>query len=107
MFLFKFRRREDPWEVVDSKVVDPIPMFDDEDDIDIDVISDVDMVGTYVFDVKKWGGSVEVPKALMFARQQLLQYIPKKGYNILLQEGWCVTVFRRCKQHRVEVRYVG
>lgn len=32
--MFNFRRRETPWEVVDSKAVDPIPLyyeFGDED----------------------------------------------------------------------------
>ncbi|KAF8640754.1 hypothetical protein AX17_000404 [Amanita inopinata Kibby_2008] len=105
--LFKFRRKEVPWEVVDSRAVEPVLMFDDDDEIEIEVIGEVDIVGTYVFDVKAWRGSKQVPNALVFARQQLLREVTNKGYNVLLHESWTATVYRRAKDHRVEIRYGG
>ncbi|KAF8707296.1 hypothetical protein AX14_013655 [Amanita brunnescens Koide BX004] len=43
----------------------------------------------------------------MFARQQLIEEIARKGYNVLLYESWRAVVHRRGKEHRVEVRYSG
>lgn len=48
----------------------------------------MDTCGTYVFDVKHLQKGAEFRNALLFARQQLLQVIAKKGFNVLLLERW-------------------
>ncbi|KAJ8508081.1 hypothetical protein ONZ45_g9605 [Pleurotus djamor] len=128
--LFRFRRREAPWEVVDSKSVNPVPMYyEDEGEpllflhiehcaeahlpfvnlVDFDIISTAtsDTCGTYVFDVKHWKRGNELRNAVLFAQKQLLQSAAKQGYNILLLESWRITILRKGKHHRVEVWYSG
>jgi len=105
MFL-KFRRKEIPWEVVDSHAVEPVPMYYDDEDLDIVSVGDADTCGTYVFDVKRVGNP-DLRHAVVFARQQLLDEVSKKGYNVLLLESWKLTVLRRGKQNRIQVEYNG
>ncbi|KII93443.1 hypothetical protein PLICRDRAFT_101565 [Plicaturopsis crispa FD-325 SS-3] len=106
-----FRRRgETPWEVVESKSVEPVPVYyneNDEEELDIVRVCDTDTCGTYVFDLKSLPRGNEFSNALLFARQQLMHEIEKKGYNVLVLESWRLTLFRRKNQHRVEVRYNG
>ncbi|KAJ3793627.1 hypothetical protein GGU11DRAFT_691432 [Lentinula aff. detonsa] len=104
---FKFRPKESPWEVVERKTVDPVRMYGDEE-LHIARVNDVDICGTYVFDVKKHGQSdADVRNAVVIARQQLLREITTKGFNILLTESWNLTVYRQVKHRRIEVRYCG
>ncbi|KAF8898352.1 hypothetical protein BD779DRAFT_1483476 [Infundibulicybe gibba] len=106
--LFNFRRTETPWEVVDSKAIEPVPMYYDDDDLDIVAIGETDTRGTYTFDVKHRSSQRrECQEAVIFSRQQLMQEILKKGYNTLLVESWRITLFRRVKHYRVEVQYNG
>ncbi|ETW87486.1 hypothetical protein HETIRDRAFT_243376, partial [Heterobasidion irregulare TC 32-1] len=105
------RRQESPWEVVDSKSVEPVSIWDDEEvqsrpfpDLEIIYIHDTPVTRTYVFDIKK---EKDFENALSFAQQQLLQEVRTKGYNVLWHESWRVTLFRKGKKHRVEVRYSG
>ncbi|KAJ7169647.1 hypothetical protein C8R46DRAFT_204701 [Mycena filopes] len=106
--LFHFRRKEIPWEVVDSKAIEPVSMFYDEDkDLDIMSVGDADTCGTYVFNVGQLKNVDELRNAVVFARQQLLKEIGKKGFNVLLSESWDVTIYRRGKRHRVQVNYSG
>ncbi|KAL0950892.1 hypothetical protein HGRIS_007651 [Hohenbuehelia grisea] len=105
--LFKFRRREIPWEVVDSKSVEPVPMYYEDEDLDIVSVGQADTCGTYVFDVKHLTRGNELSNSVLFARQQLLARISKHGFNLLLLESWRLTVLRRGKHYRVEVRYRG
>ncbi|KAF9456149.1 hypothetical protein BDZ94DRAFT_438576 [Collybia nuda] len=105
--MFNFRRRETPWEVVDSKSVEPVPMYYGDDDLDITIVGEVDVRGTYVFNVNRMRGIINTQDAVIFARQQLLTEVVKKGYNTLLLESWQLTVLRRGKEHRIEVRYSG
>ncbi|KAF4605433.1 hypothetical protein EYR40_004217 [Pleurotus pulmonarius] len=105
--LFTFRRREVPWEVVDSKSVHPVPMYYEDEDIDIVTVAEADTCGTYVFDVKNWKRGNELRNAVLFAQKQLLKNVSNNGYNVLLLESWQLTVLRRGKHHRVEVRYNG
>ncbi|THH16769.1 hypothetical protein EW146_g3931 [Bondarzewia mesenterica] len=129
------KRHESPWEVVDMRSVQPVPVWEDEDgqslslvfhlaaprgisrdpsdfgfisshlaDLDVIYIHDGMVSRTYVFDVRK---EQDFENALMFAQQQLLQEVQTKGYNILWREGWQVTLLRKGKKHRVEVRYVA
>lgn len=101
---FVTRRQESPWEVVDSKSVEPVSIWDDEEDLEIIYIHDTPVTRTYVFDIKK---EKDFENALSFAQQQLLQEVRTKGYNVLWHESWRVTLFRKGKKHRVEVRYSG
>ncbi|KAK7463823.1 hypothetical protein VKT23_005760 [Stygiomarasmius scandens] len=107
--MFKFRRKESAWEVVDTKDIEPIymyPEFEDED-MDVETMSDTDTRGTYVFDVKHKASHAALQNAIVFAQQQLLKEVAKRGYNILLIESWRLTIYRRGKYHRLEVEYCG
>lgn len=156
--LMRIRRPESPWEVVDHKVVQPVPTFYDDEgmcshlpfrpictliliiisflfvckpliDIDILRLSSTETRGKYVFDlhgtfkVNKRASKKSKPraqmvreeqakcdagrKALIFARQQLLDEVAKKDYNVLLLEGWSLTILRKGKHCRIEVQYNG
>jgi len=105
--MFKFRRRETPWEVVDSKAVDPVPMYYEDEDLDVAVVGETDIQGTYIFEVNSGRQTPDLRRAIEFARQQLLLEIIKNGYNILLLECWQLTVYRRGKEHRIKVQYTG
>ncbi|GLB36372.1 hypothetical protein LshimejAT787_0306600 [Lyophyllum shimeji] len=98
---------ETPWEVVDSRAVDPVPMYYEDEDLDIAVVGETDTRGTYVFEVKPGRTPPDLRRAVEFARQQLLHEVIKNGYNILLLESWQLTVYRRGKDHRIEVQYNG
>ncbi|KXN84785.1 hypothetical protein AN958_12079, partial [Leucoagaricus sp. SymC.cos] len=108
MFL-RLRRKEQPWEVVDCKAVEPVPMYYDDEDLDVLFISGADTRGTYVFDVRSHNGQsrygYQLGKAVMFAQQQLLREVEKKGFDMLLIEGWSLTLLRKGKRNRLEVQY--
>ncbi|KAF8807188.1 hypothetical protein BYT27DRAFT_7099497 [Phlegmacium glaucopus] len=101
-----FRRKEIPWEVVDSRSVDPVCMYydDDSEDLEIVAIRDTSITRTYLLDVKHdaWKSAHQ---AVIFAREQLLQEAKKNGYNILWLESWRVTLLRKVRSYRVEVQY--
>jgi len=105
--MFNFRRRETPWEVVDSKAVEPVPLYYEleDDDLDIVALGEVDTRGTYVFEGNHTKKCIDPRDAVVFAQQQLLKETAKKGFNVLLLESWQLTVFRRGKQQRIEVQY--
>ena len=110
MKFFRNRRRElaDSWEVVDYKVVEPVPVCDEDDegkptrtppslsvsvtdtrvvlflDLDISIVAEEDMTRAFVFDFTK---PAQATNAVVFARQLLLQEIAKRHYNMLLTEG--------------------
>jgi hypothetical protein len=112
--MFNFRRRETPWEVVDSKAVDPVPLYYDfEDDgalvscsheskkqadmfhyqdLEIVTVGDADTRGTYVFEGNQSKKSIDPRDAVVFAQQQLLKEAVKKGFNILLLERYVFIV---------------
>jgi len=92
------------WEVVDSKAVEPVHLWDSEDDDDIIFIHDEDVVRTYALDVHDFS---DLPSAVIVAQQRLLDEVRSKGYNALWQEGWRLTLLRKAKQQRIEVRYTG
>ncbi|KAJ7357128.1 hypothetical protein DFH08DRAFT_475002 [Mycena albidolilacea] len=102
--VFHCRRKEIPWEVVDSRAIEPVHMYYDEDkDLDIVSVGDADTCGTYVFNVEQ----LKTDDLVVFARQQLLKEVGKKGFNVLLSESWDLTIYRRGKHHRVQVSYSG
>ncbi|KAF8649751.1 hypothetical protein AX16_005521 [Volvariella volvacea WC 439] len=107
--MFNFRRKEVPWEIVDSKGIEPVPTHydDEEEDLDITAISESDAHGTYLFEARDVKQKVDVGRAVGFARQELLKQLASKGFNAFLTESWNVTHLRRGKQHRVEVQYSG
>jgi hypothetical protein len=105
--VFVVKRHEKPWEVVDSKSVEPVPLFDEEDgacaisyiiwprasdscvaDIDIIYVHETRVVRTFVFDVRK---DEDLENSLLFAQQQFLEQVERRGYNALWSEG--------CAQH--------
>jgi hypothetical protein len=105
--MFNFRRRETPWEVVDSSVsVEPVPMYYEDEgevtlrpvvqyahqlyvDLDIDYVGDNDTTGTYLFDVRRVDERSNFRNALLFSRQLLLQEVAKRDFNVLLLERYC------------------
>ncbi|KAF5337094.1 hypothetical protein D9611_003248 [Ephemerocybe angulata] len=108
MKIFRLRRKEAPWEVVENKFVDPSPTYYGDEELDLDEISKTDIKGTYVFDLKAgYAGIQDLQKAVTFSRQQLLREASRRGYNVLTVESWQLTIFQRAKQRRVEVRYCG
>ncbi|KAH9487153.1 hypothetical protein JR316_0001222 [Psilocybe cubensis] len=103
-----FRRKEIAWEVVDSKSIQPVPMFYEDEDLEVVSIKETNVRRTYVLDVKRDAReSNQLLRALMFAREQLQQEIKRNGYNVLLSESWNVTVLRKAKLHRIQVEYGG
>ncbi|KAH9947642.1 hypothetical protein B0H21DRAFT_314401 [Amylocystis lapponica] len=106
-----FRRKEDPWEVVDSKVIEPVPMYDDDDDIEILRVGESELSRVVTFDMKKTSQQPDIVGAVDYARSRVLRDAAKRGYNVLLCEGlsarWQLTLLRKGKWHRVEVHYVG
>lgn len=105
---FQRRRREDPWEVVGCKTVEPVIMVDSEDDDDVIYVQEGDTCGRYIFEFTRQAPSgMHCSSAVQFARQQLLQQVATKGYNVLLEEGWSLTLLRRGKCHRIQVDYTG
>ncbi|KIM84562.1 hypothetical protein PILCRDRAFT_387780 [Piloderma croceum F 1598] len=107
LFSIRTGRKETPWEVVDSKAVEPVPMYYDDEDLDIVRVGETDKCGTYVFEVKHFPKDCHLRNAVFFAREQLLQEAAKTDFNVLLLESWNLTLYRRGKQYRVEVRYTG
>ncbi|KAF9229661.1 hypothetical protein BS17DRAFT_771759 [Gyrodon lividus] len=104
-----FRRNNEPaWEVVGCEIVEPVFMFDGGDELDIVCIRGASMCGKYIFDFKNHApNGAQCISAVLFARQQLLQQITTKNYNIMLLEGWTLTRLRQGKRYRIEVDYTG
>ena len=113
-----FRRKETPWEVVDSKSVDPVCLYYDDDldvdgktcmklcidslikltscviDLEIVAIKNTNVTRTYLVDIKDDARqSVDLRKAVIFAREQLLQEAKKNGYNMLWLERYYLPYF--------------
>ncbi|KAJ6604419.1 hypothetical protein DFH09DRAFT_898337 [Mycena vulgaris] len=107
--LFSFRRKEVPWEVVDSKAIEPVPTYYDEDKgTSISYLWAMPTcVEHYIFHVDQLKNAEDLRNAVVFARQQLLREVGKKGFNVLLSESWNMTIYRRGKRHRVQVEYNG
>ncbi|OBZ78840.1 hypothetical protein A0H81_00552 [Grifola frondosa] len=101
-----FHRTTEPWEIVERRTVEAVPMYaeDELEEIDVVRVADVPMGGTYVFDLRK---GADLRRAVVFARQQLLQEALAKNYNVLLTEGYTFTHMRKGKRHRAEVRYIA
>jgi hypothetical protein len=111
--VFVSKKHEKPWEVVDSKAVEPVALFDEEEgmcdfvlnglllylfyfitdsEIDIIYVHETRVVRTYVFDVRK---DKDVENSVQFAQQQFLEEIQRKGYNSFWTEGCVEHVFQR------------
>jgi hypothetical protein len=98
--LFRKSKKNVPWEVVGSTIVEPVPMHDEEGvyfefcivllchdhrlDLDILYMANEDMIRTYSFDITK---SKHFRNAIVFAKQTMLQDLARTHYNILLTEG--------------------
>jgi hypothetical protein len=92
-------------------------------DIDIIYVHETRVVRTFVFDVRK---DKDLENSILFAQQQFFEEVQRKGYNALWSEGcvqhvlprlyfllmsdyysWQLTLLRKAKRHRVEVKYTG
>ncbi|KAL4069382.1 hypothetical protein J3A83DRAFT_3544800 [Scleroderma citrinum] len=107
-----FRRRyhEAPWEVVGCKTIVPVFMFDSEEDDELEFVyaQEVDTCRRYIFEFTNHTPSgIHCANAVLFARQQLLQQVAKEGFNVLLLEGWSLTLLRQGRRHRIQVDYSG
>ncbi|KIM66960.1 hypothetical protein SCLCIDRAFT_21324 [Scleroderma citrinum Foug A] len=108
-----FRRRNAPWEVVGCETIAPVLMFDSEvdsldEEIEFVYAEGVDTCRRYIFDFTSHTPSgIHCASAVLFARQQLLQQVEKRGFNVLLQEGWTLTLLRQGRRHRIQVDYTG
>ena len=103
LYHFVFKRQDAPWEVVDSKAVEPVTLWDDDDgmslhfvslacrvlimsiDLDIIYIHETEIIRQYVFDVH---AQSDLRRAVVFAQKQMLYEINSKGYNALWCEGY-------------------
>ncbi|KAK7694430.1 hypothetical protein QCA50_001616 [Cerrena zonata] len=99
-----FRRKEIPWEVVGTKYVDPVPMYDEDEVLDVVRVSRTDTSIKFMHDIYEMS---DIRRAIQTARLLLLQRIQQDRYNTLLSEGWQITVLRKGNKHRVEVTYTG
>jgi len=103
-----FKRREIPWEVVDNKAVDPVPICFEDSALELAVVKQSPIRRKYVLEVKpNLSLDPDVQRAVIFAQKQLLDEIEQNGYNVLLSESWQVTLLRRGKLYRIEVEYSG
>ncbi|KAF9042087.1 hypothetical protein BJ165DRAFT_1529547 [Panaeolus papilionaceus] len=104
-----FRRKEMPWEVVHSCSVEPVPVYYEDDDDDLDSIvsvKDHTVRRTYILELKKPAKDANVHrKAVLFAQERLLEEVTQNGYNTLLQESWTLTLLRRGDVQRIQVEY--
>lgn len=100
------RRKEQPWEVVDCRAVEPVPSYHDDEDLDVLFISKTETRGTYVFDIRS-RTEQHLRRLVIFAQQQLLREVKKRGLNTFLTEGWTLTLLRKGKHQRVEVQYIA
>ncbi|KAI0374385.1 hypothetical protein BV20DRAFT_503089 [Pilatotrama ljubarskyi] len=101
-----FRRSPEPWEIVESKAIDPVPTYgeDELEDMQIMRVYSRTMHRTYLFDLKN---TSDLRRAVIFAQQKLLQEAAEQEFNVFLEEGWSVTHLRKGKRHRAEVRYTA
>jgi hypothetical protein len=65
-------------------------LFITDSEIDIIYVHESRVVRTYVFDVRK---DKDVENSVLFAQQQFLEEIQRKGYNALWTEGCVGHVF--------------
>lgn len=105
------RRNHHPaWEVVGCRCVEPVPMFGPECDHqpDFECVKGADTCGRYTFEFGKHPPSgIQCANAVLFARQQFLRETTRQGFNVLLVEGWSITLLRQGKRHRIQVDYTG
>jgi len=99
-----FRRKETPWEVVESKRIEPVAMYDADDDLDLIWVGESELSRTITYNLK---GCHHLLHAVNHARSRVLQDAARRGYNVLLCEGWQLTLLRKGNRYRVEVCYVG
>jgi len=107
MGIFRLRRKEQPWEVVENRCIDPVPVYFEDGDLDLVSMGDEMIRGTYTFELRPPQTGKHFRSAVQFARQRLLQAGAKKGFNNLLMESWNVTLYRKGQQHRIEVDYTA
>ncbi|KAH9835756.1 uncharacterized protein C8Q71DRAFT_858605 [Rhodofomes roseus] len=110
------------WEVVDSKSIEPVSVYDDPDDLPILRVASENVNVSCTYDVRPPHADDKarspVVAALLNARGRLLREAALAGYNALLVEGWSVTLQRKAAFHtshthphsppfRLAVHYTG
>ncbi|TFK76873.1 hypothetical protein BDN72DRAFT_830041 [Pluteus cervinus] len=109
--MFWLRRKEIPWELVERRTVDAVPTYYDDEVFDVAAVGKADAHGTYIYDLqelrKSTNISTNIADAVVFSRKQLLQRAEENGFNALLLESWEVTIYRKGKRYRLEVKYSG
>ncbi|KZT74825.1 hypothetical protein DAEQUDRAFT_8326 [Daedalea quercina L-15889] len=91
------------WEVVDAKSTEPVCVYDNPDELPILRVASENVNVSCTYDVRPPppGDKVRSPvsAALLSARGRLLREAARAGYNVLLVEGWSVTLQRRSHFH--------
>lgn len=102
------------WEVVDSKTVEPVWMYDGHDDLDVVRTSQSMMSTTITCSIEGGPSRRHILRSVLSrARARLLEEAARIGYNVLLREGWSVTLLRKSSRshqpprHRVSLCYTG
>jgi len=110
------------WEVVDAKSVEPVCVYDDPDDLPIMRVASENVNVSCTYDVRRPHPDDKarspITAALLTARGRLLREAARAGYNILLVEGWSISLQRRSAAHaaqthpyapsfRLSVHYTG
>jgi len=91
------------WSIVDTREVSPVWTILDDDPLE-DLLVGPEIRGTYVFDMKK---DFRSRRALTFARKQMLDQARQLECNLLIREGWRMSMMRRGESCRIEVTYVA
>ncbi|EPT04136.1 hypothetical protein FOMPIDRAFT_1046014 [Fomitopsis schrenkii] len=112
------------WEVVDSKSIEPVSVYDDPDELPILRVASQNLTLSCTYDVRPPlpDDKVRSPisAALLNARGRLLREAARAEYNVFLVEGWSVTLQRKahfsssqadshshCAPYRLSVHYIG
>ncbi|KAI0824130.1 hypothetical protein BC628DRAFT_1420233 [Trametes gibbosa] len=99
-------RSTDPWEVVERTAIEAVSAYSEEEIEDMQIIRvhSATVQATYTFDLKN---DTDLRRAVVFARQKLLQEAARKEYNVFLKEGWSVARLRKGKRQRAEICYTA
>ncbi|EIN13573.1 hypothetical protein PUNSTDRAFT_57635 [Punctularia strigosozonata HHB-11173 SS5] len=105
------RKPEAAWEVVDHRMVNPVPMLDEEegsaDVLELVDIADEELRATYLFDVHRLS-KTQLRNAVAFAQHQLREELEHSGeFNVFMMEGWQLTLLRKGKKFRIKIQYRG
>ncbi|KAI0728634.1 hypothetical protein C8Q72DRAFT_885197 [Fomitopsis betulina] len=120
---FGRQHSDSTWEVVDSKSIEPVSVYDDLDELPILRVASQDITVSCTYDVRPLlpddKARSPISAALLNARGRLLREAARAEYNIFLVEGWSVTLHRKTRPspaqaesphsapYRLSVHYTG